>query len=198
MRTASAGGTLKTWGPRLAAIVGALAISVVLWLALSGAALAALDYDGDGAVDDDCKPYDSAVAPGKPDRPDLLFEDTNCDGVDGDESKAIFVSTTAGNDAGSGTKANPKKTIQAGINIAASFNPVKDVYIAGGIYNERSVSPATPTTLASTEATLPRSAHARRPRSRRSRGLQKRSSQTARRASFCKTSSSPLPRAAAA
>ncbi|HET7273177.1 MAG TPA: Ig-like domain-containing protein, partial [Rubrobacter sp.] len=55
--------------------------------------------------------------------------------IDGDTAKAIFVSRTAGNDAGSGTKDIPLQTIQAGINAASAAEPDKDVYIAGGTYD---------------------------------------------------------------
>jgi hypothetical protein len=92
------------------------------------------DLDGDrtgGAAD--CAPLDPSVHPGATDRPDLAFTDTNCDGIDGDAANAIFVSNVDGNDAGTGTRSNPLKTIQAGINAAA---PDKDVYVAGGTYAE--------------------------------------------------------------
>src|SRR5262245_30422496 len=45
-----------------------------------------LDKDGDGVADDkDCAPNDKTIRPGAPDRPDLAFVDSNCDGIDGDE-----------------------------------------------------------------------------------------------------------------
>ena len=79
-------------GARLvAALVAALLISLTLWLCLMGTALAATDYDGDGAIDNDCRPLDPAVHPGATDYPDLTFEDLNCDGIDGDKANAYFV-----------------------------------------------------------------------------------------------------------
>ena len=73
------------------------------------------------------------MKPGAVDKPDLNFQDTNCDGIDGDVNKAIFVSL-AGNDAAPGTLTNPKRNILAAITAAGAAN--KDVYIAGGTYFE--------------------------------------------------------------
>ena len=76
------------------------------------------------------RPLDPSVHPGAPDRPDLAFTDTNCDGIDGDKANAVFVSSTAPNDDGSGTLANPKKLITSAIALAAADG--KDVYVTGG------------------------------------------------------------------
>lgn len=70
---------------------------------------------------------------GMPDVPDLMFRDNNCDGIDGDISRAIFVSPM-GNDTNPGTMAQPKRTIQAAITAAAGSMPIKDVYVAAGTY----------------------------------------------------------------
>jgi hypothetical protein len=116
----------------------ALAIGVIAPFTLqpgpAGAVPVVGDLDGDltGGVAD-CAPLDPSVHPGAPDRPDLAFADTNCDGIDGNAVKAVFVSTVDGNDAGTGTKNNPLKTITAGINAAAPAG--KDVYVAGGTYS---------------------------------------------------------------
>ena len=48
-------------------------------------------------------PFDPPCIPGAPDKPDLAFEDTNCDGIDGDLSNAIFVDGGGGLDAAPGT-----------------------------------------------------------------------------------------------
>ncbi|HEX5585185.1 hypothetical protein [Gaiella sp.] len=78
-----------------------------------------LDPDRDGYVAPlDCKPSDPAIHPGAEDPPDLDFADTNCDGIDGDEAKAVFVSPQ-GNDASPGTKDRPKRQIQAAVTAAA-------------------------------------------------------------------------------
>ena len=119
----------------VAAMLAALVISLVLVLGQGRVALAVTDYDGDGIITGDCQPLDPAVAPGKPDKPDLQFEDTNCDGIDGDKSKAVFVSRTTGNDAGTGTTDSPLQTIGAAISKASSdVNSPKDVYLTGGTY----------------------------------------------------------------
>jgi len=73
------------------------------------------DADGDGTPDaDDCAPRDASIHPGAADVPDLGFVDSNCDGIDGTEKDAIFVSPN-GNDANPGTNAKPKRELQAAI-----------------------------------------------------------------------------------
>ncbi len=73
------------------------------------------DADGDGTPDaDDCAPRDAAIHPKAADIPDLGFVDSNCDGIDGTERDAIFVSPD-GSDANPGTKAKPKRELQAAI-----------------------------------------------------------------------------------
>ncbi|HEX6027319.1 MAG TPA: MopE-related protein, partial [Solirubrobacter sp.] len=90
------------------------------------------DFDGDGAIANDCRPLDPAVHPGAADPPDLAFEDTNCDGIDGNLTKAVFVSIN-GNDSGSGTKENPLRTFAVAIGKAKAEG--KDVYAMGGTYS---------------------------------------------------------------
>jgi hypothetical protein len=69
------------------------------------------------------------------DRPDPNFEDTNCDGVDGDKAASVFVASY-GDDANDGTMANPFKTIQAGIDAAAA-DPAKSwVLVEASIFEE--------------------------------------------------------------
>src|SRR5262249_30848977 len=70
------------------------------------------------------------------DLPDNGFVDANCDGVDGDASRAIFVSADGGSDSNLGTMQQPMLTIMGGINkaIATSKN---QVYISEGTYNEK-------------------------------------------------------------
>jgi hypothetical protein len=89
------------------------------------------DNDADGTPNEqDCQPDNPNVHPNAPDRPDLGFVDANCDGIDGDERKAIFVSPL-GNDMNPGTRARPKRQIDAAIAAA----PVgTDVYAAAGAY----------------------------------------------------------------
>lgn len=95
-----------------------------------------LDVDGDGAtaVGGDCAPADPGVGPSAADQPDLALIDANCDGMDGDPTKAVFVSTT-GSDSDAGTPAMPKLTIGAGLTTALAAHPAKDVYVATGTYD---------------------------------------------------------------
>lgn len=111
-----------------------LPATLVLMLASAVPVTAADDTDGDGVPDSgDCAPNDPAIRPGIPDRPDLAFVDANCDGIDGDVATSVFV-TLGGNDAATGTVAQPMRTIQAAVAKAAGAG--KDVYVAGGDYNE--------------------------------------------------------------
>jgi hypothetical protein len=70
------------------------------------------------------------------DKPDMQFVDADCDGIDGTETKAIFVDVVSGNDGNPGTKAQPKKSIGAGLLAANAANPKKDVYVSKGTYTE--------------------------------------------------------------
>ncbi len=54
---------------------------------------------------------------GSEDQPDKFFFDSNCDGIDGDISKSVFVAIH-GDDANAGTQRFPKRSIQAGIDEA--------------------------------------------------------------------------------
>src|SRR5690348_2480014 len=124
-------GTLRR-GRGLAATVSLS--SCLLLAGFAGTALAS-DYDGDGSsTPADCNDFDAAVHPGATDKPDFVFEDTNCDGIDGDVNKAIFVDGGGGLDTRSGTKDFPKKTISNAIVAAKAAG--KDVYVAAGAYPE--------------------------------------------------------------
>jgi hypothetical protein len=99
---------------------------------------AAPDSDNDGVPDSaDCSPSNGSVNQAAADAPDLDFADTNCDGIDGDARKAVFVAPS-GNDAAGGTRSDPKRTIAAGI-AAASAASLHHVYAAVGAYPERVV-----------------------------------------------------------
>lgn len=127
-------GPLALDAPRCRWLFACTGAVLALCFALSaGTAHAATDWDGDGATDSDCAPLDPAVNPSATDKPDLSFEDTNCDGIDGSAANAVFVAT-GGSDAATGSKANPLQTINAGITKAAAEG--KDVYVAGGTYNQ--------------------------------------------------------------
>lgn len=117
------------------AVTTACAVMAITSGAAASPGAAAKDWDGDGVLaPSDCAPLDPAVHPGAPDKPDMAFEDTNCDGIDGDVNKAIFVDGGAGLDTRSGVKDFPKKTIAAAI--VAAKAAAKDVYVASGTYSE--------------------------------------------------------------
>ncbi len=67
------------------------------------------------------------------DEPDGEFIDANCDGIDGDKLKGIFVSP-AGVDTAAGTMSAPVKTIGKGVLLAIAAK--KDVYVCQGDYAE--------------------------------------------------------------
>jgi hypothetical protein len=90
------------------------------------------DSDKDGFADTrDCAPTNASIHPGAPDLPDLSFVDSNCDGIDGTETEAVFASPN-GNDANPGTKSQPKRQIQAAM--LEAVNTGKDVFAAAGAY----------------------------------------------------------------
>ena len=92
------------------------------------------DSDHDGYPDSiDCAPRSASTHPGATDKPDLDFVDSNCDGIDGDAAKAIFVSLS-GNDALPGTMIAPLCTLAAAV--AAADARDKDVYVGAGTYSE--------------------------------------------------------------
>src|SRR5919197_6490596 len=76
-------------------------------------------------------PAFASCTPGAPDRPDLGFVDSNCDGIDGDKANAIFVAPN-GNDANDGSFGHPKATVPAAVTTGLAAS--KDVYVAAGTY----------------------------------------------------------------
>jgi hypothetical protein len=116
-----------------------LALAVLTAVTWPGAAVAASDWDGDGAIATDCRPLDPAVHPAAVDHPDLTFEDLNCDGIDGDKDGAYFVQPS-GDDNNVGTFNAPFKTIQKAIDVAKTSS-TKSIYVATGTYNQRLVLP---------------------------------------------------------
>jgi hypothetical protein len=92
------------------------------------------DSDHDGYPNGvDCAPHDASVHPGATNRPDLGFADTNCDGIDGEAARAVFVSPS-GSDANPGSLARPLRTLAAA-NTAADARD-KDVHAGTGTYDE--------------------------------------------------------------
>src|SRR5881394_653672 len=55
----------------------------------------------------DCDDNNAAAYPGAPDVPDGAFVDSNCDGIDGDIAKAVFVAPGGSDDATCGSQASP-------------------------------------------------------------------------------------------
>lgn len=61
--------------------------------------------------------------------------DTNCDGIDGDIERAIFVDTVSGSDLNDGTFDAPVATIGRAIQIASPIDR-NQIYISKGVYDE--------------------------------------------------------------
>jgi hypothetical protein len=74
----------------------------------------------------------AACSADAPDKPDLGFVDSNCDGIDGDKAHALFVAPN-GNDANDGSFGHPKATVPATVIAAQAAH--KDVYVAAGTYD---------------------------------------------------------------
>lgn len=74
------------------------------------------------------------------DEPDPAYIDANCDGFDGMVQDAVFVSSTAGNDALAGTPQAPLFTINAGIQLAKKQGK-HAVYVSRGRYNDSPTEP---------------------------------------------------------
>lgn len=94
------------------------------------------DADGDGYApeDGDCDDSDPTRHPGAVDLPDDAGIDLNCDGFDGDLVASLFVAPT-GDDAGTGTRDAPLRTIGAAIQRATGQGK-QAVLIADGQYDE--------------------------------------------------------------
>ena len=88
-----------------------------------------------GWVDANHNPVDGCECDGgmSTDPPDLMFIDSNCDGIDGDATNGVFVDALTGSDCNAGTMASPLQTIQTGIALAASTT-LKQVYVSVGSY----------------------------------------------------------------
>ena len=69
----------------------------------------------------DCNDEEAAINPGADDVPELGFADSNCDGIDGDVSDAIFVSLTCGDDGNTGlVPGDPVATLDVAFALAAA------------------------------------------------------------------------------
>ena len=81
----------------------------------------------------DCDDSNAAIHPGAVDDPDPAFGDTNCDGIDGDIGKAIFVATS-GTDSGTcGTQLAPCASPQFAISRLGGA--VNSIYVQVGAYS---------------------------------------------------------------
>ncbi|MCP5463396.1 MAG: putative metal-binding motif-containing protein [Deltaproteobacteria bacterium] len=96
------------------------------------------DADGDGfASADDCDDLNASANPGLEDEPDDDLIDSNCDGVDGDISKGVWVSVSEGDDANDGSFENPFKTLAHAISVAKTLaDGSKNVFVVTGTYAE--------------------------------------------------------------
>lgn len=75
----------------------------------------------------------SLCDPDAVDDPDLEFLDENCDGIDGDEKRALFVSPL-GSDEDAGTRAAPLATLTRALELAKKGG--LDVYVCSATYEE--------------------------------------------------------------
>lgn len=93
------------------------------------------DADGYAKIPEgpDCDDLNPAVHPGAEDKPDLPnMLDSNCDGIDGDKNRAVWVSATEGDDQNEGSISFPFKTISAAAKYIEDNNIDKDIFVVGG------------------------------------------------------------------
>lgn len=90
-------------------------------------------FDTDGDMSNGCEYICTKTS--LADEPDDQWIDTNCDGIDGNAAKAIFVAPS-GNDANAGTMSSPKATINGAIGAAKATGKTQ-IYISEGNYHER-------------------------------------------------------------
>jgi hypothetical protein len=86
----------------------------------------------------------SAPDCGAVDVPDDGFEDSNCDGIDGDAERALFVAPS-GSDGSAGTPRDPVRTLARAIEIATATG--QDVYVCNGVYTDNVVLDGTAVNL---------------------------------------------------
>ncbi len=98
------------------------------------------DADGDGvlATAGDCDDLNASAKPGVEDNPDTNLQDLNCDGTDGDLTKAIWVAGDGNDATGDGSIGNPFRTIKKGVD-QAILDVTKDVYVASGTFDQTAI-----------------------------------------------------------
>jgi hypothetical protein len=80
--------------------------------------------------------WGACLAPSTTDDPDGAYQDANCDGIDGEVTRGIFVAVSGVDDAGCGLlSTDPCATINNGI-VRASSAGRPNVYVQAGSYNE--------------------------------------------------------------
>ncbi|MFN7151269.1 MAG: PKD domain-containing protein, partial [Microthrixaceae bacterium] len=99
------------------------------------------DGDGDGFFPPaDCDDSDPTIYPGAPDEAGDNI-DQNCDGIDGEQNEAVFVSSATGaNTSQCGTILEPCASIGQGQNRAIAQGKA-NVFVAGGTYAKFTVQP---------------------------------------------------------
>ncbi len=70
------------------------------------------------------------------DPPDAAGIDANCDGIDGDASRGIFVATT-GSDSAAGTRDAPLASLGAALTMAQQTSGLDQIFVATGTYGEQ-------------------------------------------------------------
>ena len=93
------------------------------------------DSDGFSISQGDCNDADATIHPGATDNPDPTFIDSDCDGIDGTKTLAVFVAKTGSDAVGCGAFASPCLTITYGIGRALAL-PRSKMFVGAGIYNE--------------------------------------------------------------
>lgn len=88
---------------------------------------------GDGGAGGDGSSGAPACVPTAEDEPDDEFEDSNCDGIDGDVEQAVFVAPV-GDDSNPGTMGEPLGSLAAALAMAKPKGA--DVYVCNGLYEQ--------------------------------------------------------------
>jgi hypothetical protein len=91
------------------------------------------DADGFTPASGDCNDSAPGINPLAQDLPDSVHVDSNCDGLDGDVDRAIFVALSGSDSPTCGGMDTPCATIPTGLTRASALGR-RDVYVAGGTY----------------------------------------------------------------